>query len=77
MSSFKEMLCVNIHGGHSIQGDGIIQLGYDPNALCWLFIIICSRCSKTSIVDRQTLDNMLFKDKHNFTDVEDNDPENE
>lgn len=65
MPSFKEMLCENIYGGHALQAGDIMQLGYDPHVMSWLFVISCFRCGKMSLVDRPTLDSIIFKNKSN------------
>lgn len=59
---WKQMLCEEIYNGHSIEKQGITQLGYSTQELCWLYAVTCIRCNKTSIVTRYMLDDMLFKD---------------
>lgn len=67
MAQFKEMLCEQIHGGHDIDRNKIIQLGYSAESTTWLFCITCSRCGKVSVIIRQLLDDILYgqSDKRN------------
>lgn len=61
MASFRELLCEKIHGSHLVDQQGVIQLGYSTESFQWEFIITCGRCGKSSVMNRSTLDEILFK----------------
>lgn len=60
MNFLKELICIHIYKGHQHSQGSVFSFGYNAISGTTEYLVICTRCNKTSLIDRMTLDKIIY-----------------